>query len=203
MADKGRWQCKLLEKRFVANFRPSNLELPIAPGAIIELRGLKAQPESNGKHARVDEWVKSKGRWRCTIEGEDAETGDFLPNNMQLARMPSLQQPEGERLDLVGQCVILTGLRGNVELNGQEAEVMAWVEEKGRWDCNLKDGRQVTFKADNLALWNYATEPVAFEEQAVFDTNAWDRLKRLQATIAAANLDGAAEEPDAKRPRVA
>lgn len=51
-----------------------------------------------------------------------------------------------------GADVTLHGLTANPELNGREARLLRWIEEMGRWECQLtKDGQRIKVKPPHLA----------------------------------------------------
>mmetsp|Transcript_29070 Transcript_29070/g.52693 ORF Transcript_29070/g.52693 Transcript_29070/m.52693 type:complete len:2014 (-) Transcript_29070:71-6112(-) len=53
----------------------------------------------------------------------------------------------------IGDRAKLSGLKGQPLLNGHEVELRSWLEEKGRWECALPDGKKINvFPANMLRL---------------------------------------------------
>lgn len=120
----------------------------ILPSGIVTLCDL-SKTELNGKRAEAQQWLTEKCRWQCRLIESD-EVLNFRPRNI-VPEECHASQVDISSQDFEGQCVVLQGIIAKPELNGERAEVVEWIEEKGRWVCQLiRRDEQVNLKPANL-----------------------------------------------------
>mmetsp|Transcript_47208 Transcript_47208/g.145360 ORF Transcript_47208/g.145360 Transcript_47208/m.145360 type:complete len:330 (+) Transcript_47208:306-1295(+) len=114
---------------------------PIPPGAEVELGGLSGAAELNGSRGEVVSYHADKGRFEVRLLPDDGSgaTKALRADNLTVVRalMP-------------GDKVVLDGLKTE-SLNGQEAEVVAFLPEKRRFEVYLQGADQKkAIQASNL-----------------------------------------------------
>lgn len=133
----------------------SSIAAPVslAPASRVQIIGLRAQPYLNGQLGTVVEWDDAEGRWRLLM---DDGCGKMLrPANLELVtELPTTSLQCGSDsstcsavgsssrpLSLsVGMRIEVTGLQALPELNGQQGELVEWVESEERWRVRMDDG---------------------------------------------------------------
>lgn len=97
-------------------------------GTRVIVRGLKSAAEHNGRQGKITGWTADKGRYE--VECDDETTLSLRPGNVtQVAD------------------VEITGIESTPELNGQQASVIGYTDDTGRYTLRLKskmsNGRDV------------------------------------------------------------
>ena len=111
------------------------------PSVAATVAGVQSRPELNGVEVTTKKYLKDKGRYTVQLPSLFADSTpeqiNLKPVNLVLAE---------------GTTVIVTGLTGAPELNGQKGVVEGWVEERGRHTVRLEDKRRkktVNIKPEN------------------------------------------------------
>ena len=115
--------------RFTESERQQQLAMEASlPSAAAVVIGVQSRPELNGAEVTIKRYLTDKGRYTVLLPPDAAgkqESINLKPANLVLAE---------------GSAVVVTGLKGAPELNGQRGEVEGWVEEKGRYAVRLQGG---------------------------------------------------------------
>lgn len=147
--------------------RPDDAAAPLLrPGASARLRGLRARPELNGEHVRLETYDEIKGRWKVA-----RACGSLL--NVRISKLepcsqahldekPTLsaggrrrgEDEEEEPLFLQpGARVRVVGLKWRSDLNGQQGTVVEFAKSDGRWKVWIEGApRTLMMLAANLVL---------------------------------------------------
>ena len=140
----------------------------------MRLKALHVQ--RNGQAGIVEDYVRAKQRWRVRLVAS-GKSHDFKSENLEIEEPADRPPPEDwvgpttevevepkaaykeeveEPLKLTalaaGCKVMLHGLKGAAELNGQRGEVESFVSESSRWRVKLMSGSVKDLKPDNLRL---------------------------------------------------
>lgn len=111
----------------------------IPTGTIVSLKGLVSKPEKNGDRGEVVQYDPSTGRYVVQIEDTD-ETLKVKPSNL-------LQHVH----------VKVYGLESRTDFNGEKATILAWDEEKERYNIYvMKVSKCISLKPSNIILDNGA-----------------------------------------------
>jgi hypothetical protein len=106
----------------------------IPNGTRVLVRGLVSAATHNGELGTVREFDRGRGRY--SVQLEDGNTLALKPQNL---------------LQLVRKCVI-TGIQSQAELNGQQAGIYEWDDEKQRYSVRLESNMRLTVKPGNIIL---------------------------------------------------
>eukprot|EP00931_Biecheleriopsis_adriatica_P049989 TRINITY_DN28928_c0_g1_i1.p1 TRINITY_DN28928_c0_g1~~TRINITY_DN28928_c0_g1_i1.p1 ORF type:complete len:392 (+),score=66.18 TRINITY_DN28928_c0_g1_i1:156-1331(+) len=105
----------------------------IAPGSTVQIHGLAVSCQFNGLQGCCEKWDANKGRWNVRLDTGDVKV--LKPENILASGLP----------------VIIQGLKGAPELNGQEGTCVQFDDTKGRWNvCMKKSGEVKALKPENL-----------------------------------------------------
>jgi len=99
----------------------------------VELAGLAAKPELNGRFGQVSAYDAERGRYMVLLEGPQPVALSLQPSSCAL--------PRGTR-------VVLSGL-SSAGFNGQMAQILSVDREAARYTVHCQDGRQAKVKFAN------------------------------------------------------
>lgn len=109
----------------------------IPNGTVVSLKGLISQPDRNGDRGEISAYDASSGRYTVTLEDTD-ELLRVKPTNL-------LQHVH----------VNLQGIESQPTLNGKRGTIMAWDEQKERYNIYVMDlSKVVSLKPTNIILEN-------------------------------------------------
>ena len=121
-------------------------------GSRVQLYGIKAKPELNGKSGSVSSFNEETNRFTIDLDGNQGRPVSLKKENLRLLESPS-RNPSFESVRVqIGTRVQLQGLRAKPELNGKYGIVTAFVNSSGRWTVELDQNHQppLALKSENL-----------------------------------------------------
>lgn len=132
----------------------------IPTGTIVSLKGLVSKPEKNGDRGEVVQYDPSTGRYVVQIEDTD-ETLKVKPSNL-------LQHVH----------VKVHGLESRSDLNGEKATVLAWDEDKQRYNIYVMNiSKCISLKPLNVVLDNGAVGKITGLQSKPELNGKWGTIK--------------------------
>lgn len=169
-----------------------SLENHFRPGQLVRIRGLKAQPELNGKDGVLLDFDSEQGRWR--VHMSDGSGKALKPQHLELvlpevpvAKPAPLGAAEEPAASLLGQRVQVRDLQARSELNGLRGWVDGWDEMHQRWQVRMDDQTGKLLKTEHLEVLGGEEAPPVFREGArvrVHSLKARPDLNGLDGTLA-------------------
>ena len=178
------------------------------PGTSVEIGGLKARPDLNGKRASVVQYASDRERYQVRV----VECGEELylkPVNVKATPVASApvdatdattQSPAtavggapSETADLTPETeVTISGLKSRPELNGKRGSVISYVLDRERYHVVVTETKEETYlKRANIATFT-AGPPAEPETAKVSETETLDAAAARKAAIAQESIDAVA-----------
>lgn len=168
------------------------LEKHFRAGQLVRIRGLKAQPELNGKDGVLLDFDSEQGRWR--VHMSDGSGKALKPQHLELvlpevpvAKPAPLRAAEEPAASLLGQRVQVRDLQARSELNGLRGWVDGWDEMHQRWQVRMDDQTGKLLKTEHLEVLGGEEAPPVFRDGArvrVHSLKARPDLNGLDGTLA-------------------
>ena len=186
------------------------------PGTSVEIGGLKARPDLNGKRASVVQYASDRERYQVKVM-EGGEELYLKPVNVKAtpaasapvdATNATTQSPAtavgdapSETADLAPETeVTISGLKSRPELNGKRGRVIKYVPDRERYHVVVAETKEETYlKRANVAICT-AGPPAEPETAKISETEAPDAAATAKAAIARESIEAAAAAAAAAPP---
>ena len=178
------------------------------PGTSVEIGGLKARPDLNGKRASIVQYASDRERYQVKVV-EGGEELYLKPVNVKPAPAASASaaaantttppsataagDAPSETADLAPETeVTVSGLKSRPELNGKRGRVVRYVPDRERYHVVVTETKEETYlKRANIEV--LTTGPPAEPETAkVSETETLDDDAAAKAAIARESIEAAA-----------